>query len=127
MEDQFVFILKSEVMKQLFNILILATGLSSIAHAQSNKTWTDTLKVDGNCEMCKKRIEKAAYGKGVRHAEWNKENQNLILVYRPDRTELAKIRQRILDVGHSVDQEKASEEAYQRLPACCHYKTQAVH
>ena len=44
--------------------------------SQSNdKNTKETFSVEGNCSMCKKRIEKAALSlKGVKYAKWNKKS-----------------------------------------------------
>ncbi|MBS1590173.1 MAG: copper chaperone, partial [Bacteroidetes bacterium] len=46
-------------------IFIFSALLSSAALAQSDIK-TDSFKVDGNCNMCKNRIEEAAYVRGVK-------------------------------------------------------------
>jgi periplasmic mercuric ion binding protein len=52
------------------------TMLSLAAFAQDK---TDSVKVYGNCEMCKTRIEKAAKIEGVKKGEWNEETKMLVL------------------------------------------------
>ena len=61
-------------MKNLFlSLLILLGTLNSKAQTTVETT---TFKVDGNCEMCKQRIEKAAKSiNGVSFAKWNIESK----------------------------------------------------
>ena len=66
-------------MKKLLAFALVATlGIS--AQAQ-NKNAKHDLHVKGNCEQCKERIEKAAYGvKGVKVATWDVDSHNLHIV-----------------------------------------------
>ena len=73
--------------------------------------------------MCKKRIEDAAYVKGVKRADWDKENSTLTVVYKPSKTSGEEIQQNIARAGHSTAAIAAADEDYKKLPACCHYKT----
>jgi len=95
------------------------------AFAQIKKTITDstvTFKVHGLCEQCKKRIEDAVKGKGVITADWNVDTKMLTLKFNPSAVSLNKIRERILAVGHDVENMKATDEAYNNLPSCCRYR-----
>ncbi len=99
--------------------------LSAAAPAQENgkDIKTDTLLVSGNCGMCKKRIEKAAYVKGVKLAEWNKETKMLAVTYKPSKTSADEILKSVAAAGHDSETTTASEEAYSKLPECCNYRT----
>jgi hypothetical protein len=72
--------------------------------------------------MCKKRIEQAAFVKGVKRAEWDKETKMLSVIYRPSKTTTEAIAQSIAKVGHSSEKTEAPERAYKNLPECCQYK-----
>lgn len=109
-------------MKQLlliFTILFSAPAL----FAQNNDIKTETFKVEGNCNMCKKRIENAAFVKGVKRAEWDKESHVLNVVYRPSKTSATEIARAVAKVGHSSEKLEAAEADYKQLPQCCQYKT----
>lgn len=84
---------------------------------------TEKVKVEGNCNMCKKRIENAAYIKGVKRAEWDKKTQMLTVVYRPSKTSADAIFNSIAKAGHSSEKVAATETDYKNLPECCQYKT----
>jgi len=108
--------------KRLLIILsILFTSVFSFA--QQKDIITETYKVEGNCNMCKKRIEDAAFIKGVKRAEWDKETQQLKVVYVPSKTSADKILTAVAKAGHSSDKITATEADYNNLPECCHYKT----
>lgn len=92
-------------------------------HADAQKDIrTDTLKVSGNCNMCKERIEEAAYIKGVKHAEWKKAQQLLVVTYRPSRTHADSILKHISRAGHRSEKFEADSQQYEKLPNCCQYK-----
>lgn len=103
-------------------ITILISSFSVFAQEQKDVA-TAAFKVDGTCNMCKKRIENAAYSKGVKRAEWNKSTKMLTVVYRPSKTTEAAIQKKIAHAGHDAGTTKATEEEYKSLPDCCAYKT----
>lgn len=109
-------------MKRL--IVFLSIIFSSLlTYAQTQDVRTEYFKVEGNCNMCKKRIEDAAYTKGVKRAEWDKATHMLTVTYRPSKTNAKAILTAVAKAGHTSQQVAATEEAYNKLPECCHYKT----
>lgn len=98
--------------------------LFQVSYSQNNvlEDSTVSFKVYGECDQCKARIEKAAKGKGVRSAIWNVETKMLSLDFYPKLTTIAKIQNRIVSVGHDLENEKADDKVYQSLPECCHYR-----
>ena len=82
----------------------------------------DMLKVSGNCEMCKSRIEKAAKGvKGVISANWDVDAKVIHLDFDSKATSKEKISKAIASVGHDTELDKASKAAYDDLLSCCLY------
>lgn len=82
-----------------------------------------TLKVAGNCTECKARIEgKLWTTTGVHSADWNPNTQLLALQYDHRKIRLEEIKTIILQLGHDVDEEKASTDAYHSLPSSCRYR-----
>jgi outer membrane receptor for ferrienterochelin and colicins len=82
-----------------------------------------TFKVYGACAgQCKPRIETAAKGKAVRSAVWNADTKMLSLVYDSSKTTLEKIQNRIVAVGHDLEDRKAKDAVYNALPDCCLYR-----
>lgn len=100
------------------NLIFLSIG--AIAQADIK---TESFKVDGNCNMCKKRIEEAAYVKGVKRAEWNKDTHVLTVIYKPSKTNIQVIAKSVARAGHSTETIAAADKDYESLPECCHYKT----
>lgn len=112
-------------MKQFILFLFISIITINFAGAQTGSDIaTDSFKVQGNCEMCKKRIEDAAYIKGVKRADWNEETHMLVLTYRPSKTNPQAVMQHVAHAGHDTDKFKASDAEYKKLPGCCAYKTE---
>ncbi len=106
--------------------MVAFVGLSAQAqekNTKKNKNAKYEMEVNGNCDMCKKRIEKAAYSvKGVKSAQWHVNHQDMHLVIDENRTSIDKVHQAIADVGHDTDKIKAKDEVYQELHGCCLYE-----
>jgi Cu(I)/Ag(I) efflux system membrane fusion protein len=82
-----------------------------------------TIKVSGECEMCKDRIETAAKSvAGVTSAEWGAETKMLHVQFDGGKTKLDDIQKAIAKVGHDTEKYKASDAAYKALPECCLYR-----
>ena len=69
-------------MKNLvFGMMLLFVTFSSQAQEKKNKNAKFTFEVNGNCEQCQKRIQKAAFSvTGVKMASWDIETHVLTLV-----------------------------------------------
>jgi periplasmic mercuric ion binding protein len=103
-------------------LALLAIVITSTVYSQSATTKTETIKVSGNCDMCKVRIEKAAKIDGVSKAEWNKDSKMLALTYDPAKTNLDAIGKKVAAAGHDTEKTKAEVKAYDKLPSCCKYR-----
>lgn len=104
--------------------LVLLVLLAFAFNSNAQTKWqTDTLHVKGNCSMCKKRIEEAAYIKGVKSADWNKTTKVLTVVYTPAKTTRKAVTQAVLKAGHDASTELALDKHYKNLPGCCAYRT----
>jgi Cu(I)/Ag(I) efflux system membrane fusion protein len=89
-----------------------------------SKTLKNTIfNVSGNCEMCKERIETTAKAiTGVVSAEWNTSNKKLQVQFDDSKTNSDAIQKVIALVGHDTEKFKATDQAYNKLPACCLYR-----
>lgn len=92
-----------------------------------------TFEVDGICGMCKTRIETATLKtKGVKFAIWNVKTHQLNIILDERKTDIATVKQNILDVGHDVigfkGEEKliATEAAYSTVHSCCKYRDEEI-
>jgi len=106
----------------LFTVTLSVNSFAQMHdHSTMETTKTDTLKVAGNCGMCKTRIEKAAKIDGVTKAEWNDETKLLTLVYEPSKVKTDDVLKKIAAVGHDTEKFKADDKVYAKLPGCCQY------
>lgn len=105
----------------------MLSAIPFTTRAQSKKVVEDTITVQGICQMCKARIEQAAYGKGVKFASWTNETSELALAYRADKVSLREIEERIAAAGHTTENVKATQVAYDELPECCRYEHMHKH
>ena len=103
--------------KAIILIVILLSGITTYA-----QTMNATFKVAGVCEQCKSRIEDAAMGKGVLSAQWDLDTKEIRVGYDSLKTSLEKVQKRILASGHDLETKRASDNVYNKLPACCHYR-----
>ncbi|MGC6421794.1 MAG: heavy-metal-associated domain-containing protein [Flavobacteriaceae bacterium] len=107
----------------LFSVLF-SLGMIQWSHAQAkpSKNQQNEFIVLGNCEMCQKRIEKAALTvKGVKMAQWDIPSNILQVVYNAQKIELQQIHQAVAAVGHDTDSHQAPDGVYAALPLCCLY------
>lgn len=108
--------------KIMFVLLLSIIGFSSQAQEKKSKNAKKDIEVRGNCEMCKKRIEKTAYSvPGVKSAEWHQDDQTLHLIINEQKTDALKIQKAIAKVGHDTKEVKATDEDYAKLHTCCSY------
>ena len=93
-------------------------------HAQkaNKKIQTETFLVEGVCNMCKKRIEKAALKSGVMSADWNKDTKVLTIIHKPKKVSLMQVKEALANAGHDMEDLKSTDEAYAKLPDCCAYR-----
>jgi copper chaperone CopZ len=101
--------------------LLFSFFITTPANAQKELK-KETIKVWGNCGMCKKLIEKSAKSAGAKTAVWNDETQELAVSYATEKTTLEKIQQAIAKAGYDTQDFTADDKAYRKLPACCHYE-----
>ena len=105
-----------------FLIAVLIAAFSfSVANAQQTVT-KQTVKVYGECDMCKARIEKAAKGAGATTAKWDDETKILSVSFDASKTDLKTIEDKVALAGYDTEHVRALDEAYGKLPDCCHYE-----
>jgi len=96
--------------------------LTTVSFAQE-KNKKMSFEVDGKCEMCKARIEKAVLGvKGVKYALWDIPSHELSLIIDERKTDPMKIKTALVAVGHDTNELKATDEAYDSVHPCCNYR-----
>ena len=107
----------------IYILLVVAACPPRLALAGNRNNVTHKYNVNGVCEQCKKRIENAAYIKGVKYAGWNVETHNLTLKYDSTKTTPEIILKSISKAGHDSELFKATDEDYNKLPTCCRYRS----
>jgi hypothetical protein len=111
-------------MKLIANIMMVSAAiLSSVSSfAQNRKATTETVKISGNCDMCKATIEKAGNVKKLAAVAWDKDTKTAILAYDSQKTSSDEILKRIALAGYDNERFLAPAEAYAKLPGCCQYE-----
>ena len=108
-------------MKKIFLLFLFVFSISVNGQNQKNKK--SNFEVIGNCEICKKRIEKAALSlKGVKMATWDIPSNILSVTYNSNKVLLDQIQSSIANVGHDTPLFKAPDSVYNELPMCCIYE-----
>ena len=73
--------------------------------------------------MCKARVERMSLEiPGVTTAIWNLESQQLTVAFDENQTSVDAIQKVMAKAGHDTEVHLATTEAYDNLPACCHYQ-----
>jgi len=108
------------LLKTMVAIMILLS--SSAINAQIKNSKTTTLKIYGNCGMCKKTIEKAANLQNIATVEWNKETKIATMTFDSVKTNQEDILKRVANAGYDSETMKASSASYDALPGCCQYE-----
>ena len=104
-------------------VLMLFVGMTIQAQQQKSKNAKYDVEVSGNCEQCKKRIEKTAYSvSGVKSEVWHVDDQMLHLIINEEKTCLIDVKKAVAKVGHDADDIKATDEDYGNLHHCCLYE-----
>ncbi len=113
-------------MKNIVTVLLMIfVGFSVQAQDKKSKNTKYITEVNGNCEQCQKRIQKAAYSvPGVKSASWDIETHQLNLIINEEKTNPLAIKKAIAKVGHDTDEVKSTNEDYENLHDCCLYERQ---
>lgn len=106
------------------SLVLLSFSLKGIAQENTShkKIVKTTFWVNGQCEMCQTRIQKAALStRGVKMANWHIDSKMLRVVYNHPKCTINDIKQNIANVGHDSEDVKAADEIYEKLHSCCMY------
>lgn len=100
----------------IISILLLSCGTTPTSIK------TETFKVWGNCEKCKKHIETSCKIEGVLESNWNKDSKLMIIKFDTTLISLDIIQQSIAKVGYDNDSYYGDDYAYNKLDSCCMYE-----
>lgn len=95
--------------------------LAISVNAQVKNKKTETVKILGNCEMCKNNIEKAGNLKKVAVVNWDANSKMAKLTYDSSKTSSEEILKRIAMAGYENEKFPADDKQYNNLHACCQY------
>jgi hypothetical protein len=109
-------------MKSLLSMIATMLLSTTIVFAQIKNSKTDTIKVYGNCEMCKTKIEKAGTQKNISKVVWSEETNMATITYDAKKTTTDAILKKIALVGYDSDKFLATDAAYKKLHGCCKYE-----
>lgn len=110
--------MKTKIMYLLCSFLLI----SFAGFAQSTKK-TENIKVHGNCDMCKEKIEGSLKKKdGVISKRWDSKTQMLSVTYDASKITIQDIGKKIAAVGYDNEHAKATDETYNKLHHCCQYE-----
>ncbi|WP_159800147.1 heavy-metal-associated domain-containing protein [Flavobacterium sp. MK4S-17] len=104
-------------------LLVMLTGIAVQAQEKKSKNAKYDIEVKGNCDLCKKRIEKAAYSvKGVKSAAWHEDHQDLHLIIDENKCSIDDVHKAVAKTGHDTNKIKAADGDYANLHHCCQYE-----
>jgi uncharacterized protein YxeA len=109
-------------MKQVLSMIAIILLSITTTFAQIKNSKTETLKVYGNCEMCKAKIEKAGTQKNVSKTVWDDETATATITYDAKKTNTDAVLKKIALVGYDSEKFLAPDAVYAKLPGCCKYE-----
>ncbi len=110
-------------MKYILAFILCAFLGANIALAQKQSI---LIKTSAQCSMCKERLEKSLSKiKGVEKATLNIDTKELSVAYNAQKTNDAKIRTAVSNIGYDADDVNRNAKAHDALPACCKSETKA--
>jgi hypothetical protein len=112
---------KIKKMKSLLSMITI-TLFSITTFAQIKNSKTESLKVYGNCGMCKEKIEKAGTQKNISKTVWSEETAMATITYDDKKTNTDAILKKIALVGYDSDNFLAPDAVYKKLHGCCKYE-----
>lgn len=104
-------------------VFVLLSAVSINAQIKNKKT--ETVKIFGNCDMCKANIEKAGNIKKTAEVSWDKDSRMATISYDASKTNTDEILKRIALVGYDSDKFLAPDSTYDALHSCCQYDREA--
>ncbi|KDN56875.1 mercury transporter [Flavobacterium seoulense] len=104
--------------------VVLLSTISITAQIKNEKT--ETVKILGNCSMCKKTIETAGNIKNVAVVNWDTKTKMATLKYDASKINSDDILKKIAAAGYENEKFTADETQYNKLHACCQYDRDVV-
>ncbi len=108
-------------MKSLILLIAIALLSASVSQAQIKNAKIETVKVYGNCGMCKTTIEKAGSKKKLYKTSWNEETKMASITYDSKKSSADAVLKSIALSGYDNVNYLAPDDAYNNLHGCCKY------
>lgn len=105
-----------------FGLTICLFFSANALNAQIKNSKTETVKILGNCGMCKTNIEEAGNVKKKAKVEWDRSSKMATITYDSLKTNPDEILKRIALKGYDSEQFLAPDDTYASLPGCCQYE-----
>ena len=106
----------------VLGLMLLFVTVSTQAQEKKNKNAKYEFEVNGNCEQCQKRIQKAAFSvAGVKSASWDIESHQMAVIINEEKCSLLDVKKAVAKIGHDTEEVKATDEVYAKLHGCCQY------
>lgn len=109
-------------MKSVYQLLMVMIMLLSFtfSNAQNKNEVTETVKINGNCSMCKKTIETAANSKTAK-VNWDADTKTATVTYNSKKTNVDEVLKRVANAGYDNEKFTAPDSIYHKLHGCCQY------
>ena len=108
------------ITKSMTTIIAILFYTGIVAQIKNPKT--ETVKINGNCGMCKSTIEKVGNKKKQSKVDWNQDSKIATLTFDSKTTNQDVILKRIALAGYDNEIFLAPDDAYAKLPECCKYE-----
>ncbi len=108
-------------MKSFLLLISVSLLFTATAPAQIKNAKTTTLKVYGNCGMCKTTIEKAGSKKKLYKTDWNEETKMATITYDSKKSSADEVLKNIALSGYDNVNYLAPDNVYSKLHGCCKY------
>ncbi|MFN8308880.1 MAG: heavy-metal-associated domain-containing protein [Chitinophagales bacterium] len=115
--------MKANVIKSGRMLLLLVFHIIMMNVSAQSTMQKAGFKVQGNCEMCKSKIEAALKVNGIEAAQWNPDSKILKVKFDSAVISLDSIHHLVANAGYDTDTYKADEAAYKNLANCCQYRS----
>jgi len=115
-------------MKSITKVFLVIVAVFAYTNgvAQIKNAKTETVKIYGNCDMCKKTIEKAGKKKKASKVDWNKDSKVASLTFNSKTTSEDEILKRIALAGYDNEKYLAPTNTYAKLHECCKYERKKI-
>ena len=108
-------------MKKIITLVFITSFSLNLKAQETFKK--ETFKVWGNCDMCKKTIDKAANSvEGVISAKWSVASSKMTVKYDSSKTTVEAIKKAIAKVGYDTEEYRSDDDTYSKLHHCCQYE-----